>query len=1053
MNIPEFSIRNRLLVNLAVVVLAVWGIWTYLSMSREVFPTLSWNEAYVFTFYPGSSPKEVETLITQIIEEEIQDVKDIDYIESRSSEGRSVIRIVFDESLSMEEVEDAVDELKAEVDKVTDLPPDAEDPEVFEIDSELIWPALIVAISGDLPLNALKEVGEDLKEVLVDAPGVSSIDINGYRDLEIRVEVDPDKLEAYRLTLEEVHRALAAGNLNLPAGTSDIGRQAFIVRTVGEFSSLEEVRDLPLRAHAQGILRLRDVATVERRLERAESYFRVDGKQGVSLTIYKKDESDLIEVSRAVRERTERFEAGLQVPVTIEFREDLSSFVEDTLGVLGNNALIGAILVIGAIWLVLGFRNALLAAFGIPFTFISAFIFMNILGITLNVISLFALVLVLGMVVDDAIVIIENVHRRYEQGIPMRRAAVQGTLQVMAPVASSVTTTALAFLPMLIMEGSMGKFLEYIPKTVAFALLASLMEAFWVLPAHMVDFGSRARGARRPGALFLDRMLPRYRALLTRLIRRKYITAAVALVLFLGAISLASRLDVEFFPEADVNIIYVSIEMAPGTRLDETLRVIEQIESAVKSLPNEELASYVSTVGRSVDPESFRVTVEPHVGQVIIDLESFRNRDRDYREIARDLRERTSDIPGIVSIRFEGPNSGPPAGKPVEIRVRGDDLVRLQELSDLVKARLETQPGVFDIADDLRTGKNELQIHVDEERAALRGITVAQVATTARAALYGIESTEYRGDENEEIDVLVKLKGGDSPSLRDLKRLTIRSLSGELVPLSAVATIESTTGYNTIWRRDLDRAVTITADMDRDVTSPTVVQRAISRDFSDFSTRYPGYVLEFGGEYERTQRSFASMYRAITIAMLLIYTVLVIQFRSLLIPLVVLFTVPFSIIGVVIGLFIMGYPLDIDSLVAILALCGLVVNGSIVLVSFVNETRSRGVPREEAVLEAAGVRMRPILLTNFTTIFGLLPMALGLGGISTTWRPMATSLIWGLAFASFVTLILIPAFYLIGDDLRKRTGRSEKRMEAAEDEESNRVAGSRGSFRFPAGSP
>jgi multidrug efflux pump subunit AcrB len=1033
MNIPEFSVKQRLLVNLVVVVLGVWGILTYLGMPREVFPTLSWNEGYVLTYYLGASPKEVETLITQPIEEEIQDVKDIDFIESSSSEGRSVIRVVFDESLSMEEVEDAVDELKAEVDKVTDLPPDAEDPWVFEIDSELIWPALLVAISGDMPLTALKEVADDLEDVILDIPGVSSIGMQGYRDPEIRVEVDPDKLEAYRLTVEEVQRALAAGNVNLPAGTSDIGRQAFIVRTVGEFTSVEEIGDLPLRAHAQGVLRLRDVATVERGLEKAESYFRVDGREGVSLIVYKKDEYDLINVSKAIRQSTERFKAGLQVPVTIEYREDLSGYVADTLGVLRNNAILGAILVIGAIWLVLGFRNALLAAFGIPFTFIAAFIFMNILGITLNFISLFALVLVLGMVVDDAIVIIENVHRKYQQGMPMRQAAVQGTLQVMAPVTASVTTTALAFLPMLLMEGTIGKFLQYIPKTVAFALLASLLEAFWVLPAHMVDFGSRAREARRPGAIFLDRLLPRYRALLSRLIRRKYITAGTAFVLFLGAIFLAGQLDVELFPEADVDIIYVSMEMAPGTRLDETLKVVDEIESLVESLPEDELISYVSTVGRSFDPQSFRTTVEPHVAQIVIDLESFRKRARGYREIAHELREKVAPIPGIVSIHFEGPNSGPPAGKPVEIRVRGDDLARLKELANVVKGELKTLPGVFDITDDLKSGKNELQIHVDEETAALRGVSIAQVAVTARAALYGIEATEYRGDENEEIDVLVKLKGGDSPSIRELKRLMIRSTSGELVPLSAVADVSSTTGYNTIWRRDLDRAVTMTGDIDREETTPTEVQQAVTKAFPDFSTRYPGYVLEFGGEYERTQSSFASMFRAIIVAMLLIYTVLVIQFRSLSIPLVVLFTVPFSIIGVVIGLFIMGLPMDIDSLVAVLALCGLVVNGSIVLVSFINEARSRGTPREEAVLEAAGVRMRPILLTNFTTIFGLLPMALGLGGISTTWRPMATSLIWGLAFASLVTLIVIPAFYLIGDDLRKKTSWRKKRIKAADD--------------------
>jgi multidrug efflux pump subunit AcrB len=1020
-NIPLFSVRQRLLVNLLVVVLAVWGIWTYFVMPKESFPQVSLNEAYVITFYAGASPEEIENLVTRPIEEEIQDVKDIDFLDSISSEGRSVIRVVFDQNLSDEDLASRITDLRSEVDKVTNLPEGAEDPIVLEINSELIWPVLLVALSGEIPMPALRDVAEDLADAIREVPGVSGVELQGEREEQVLVEVDPARLEAHGLTLEEIRLALAASNLNLPAGTSDRGGQSYVIRTVGQFETLEDVARTPLISTPRGVLRVGDLARVRWGMEETRVRFRVQGRPGLGLIVYKKEDADLIQTSQRVRQTVEAFREGLDVPVKIQVREDSSYYVSETLNILRNNAVLGAILVIIALWLVLGFRNALLAAFGIPFTFLTSFIFLHLLGITLNYITLFSLVLVLGMVVDDAIVIIENVHRRFLEGLPMKQAAVEGTLQVMAPVASSVSTTAIAFLPMLLMEGYMGKFLSYIPKTVAFALMASLMEAFWALPAHMVDFGSRSRTARRPGATALERLRPLYLGFLGSLLRHKARTVAVSVLVLFGAIFLVTRLDVELFPEADIDILYASLEMPAGTSLDVTEQAVAALERAVESLPEGEVSAYVSTVGLLIDPETYRSTRETHVGQVAIDLTPFKTRDRNFRQIAEDLRQRTRDIPGVVSLRFEAPNTGPAKGKPVEIRVRGDDLEMLSELAGAIEDFLATLPGVRDIHDDLQLGKNEIRIEVDEERAALRRVRPAEVARTARMAYHGVTATTFRGKANEEFDIVVKL-AGDDPSPEEIRRLRVRSATGELVPIAAVATLEPSVGYSAIHRRDLDRAVTITADVDRTVTNPVEVQKAVAEHFADFATRYPGYLLEFGGEYERTQSSFESMYRAIAIAMLLIYTILVVQFRSLLYPLVVMVTVPFSIVGVAIGLYVMDLPLDIDALIAVLALCGLVVNGSIVLVSFINEARRRGLERLEAVREAAGIRMRPILLTNFTTILGLLPMALGLGGISPTWRPMATSLIWGLAFASLVTLVLIPVFYVIGDDIRAMAG-------------------------------
>ncbi|MBD3347693.1 MAG: hypothetical protein GF400_00675 [Candidatus Eisenbacteria bacterium] len=1022
MHIGEFSVRQPVLVNLVFAAIIIVGAFTFLNMPAEMLPDVNMNEAVVFVFYPGVSPEEMETLVTKPLEEEIEGVEDVDHISSTSAESRSIVDVRFKPGLSDDEFDKRILDLRAAVDNArSELPDDAGDPEVTPIKLGEVIPVLSVSIGGPVGDTVLREVAEDLRDEILDVRFVKAVDVVGTREREVWVELDADRLDAYRVPIGQVIASLASRNVNIPAGTLDLGQSEYIVRALGEFESLAEIEEHVIASGPTGgQIRVRDLGAVRDTLAERMTRSRLDGEKSVTLWVMKEREGSVVNVVNDVREVVENYDDRLPEAVTFEMRNDTSIEVRDVLHILERNALFGIILVAFILFIFIGLRNAVLASIGIPFSFFAAFILMNAAGVTINTISLFSLVLVLGMLVDDAIIVIENIYRHMEQGLPAREAAVLGTREVLAPVTAAVMTTVAAFMPLLLMSGTWGKFMSVIPKTVTFALLASLVEAFLILPSHMSDFARVARKQNKchPRYLTLTR---RYERLLRLALRRRYRTMGGVIVLAIVALGLVFTLDIMIFQEEDVDQVEVRAQTPVGTRLEITDRAARRIEEIIFDLPDDEFEAVVTRVGFMI--RNYRGELASHNMQFNVDLTDHEGRERSDDEIMEALRKRISaEVPGLTFLSLSRPVQGPPSGRPVEVRVKGEDPARLSAIADEMKAKLATYEGVVDVDDDMTPGKSELRASIVQDEAALLGLSVYDVSSTVRSAFEGVEATKYRGFGDDEVDLIVRLEESDRADLDDLRNLRIVTPAGAIVPLGSVADFSVAAAPAELHRRDGERIVTVTADVSEGTTS-TEVNRRLQAEFAGLSERYPGYRLDFGGEYQETQESFASLLLAFGVAILLIYLILGTEFQSFIQPLIVMFTVPFAFIGVVVGLFVMQYPFTLNAGVAIVALAGVVVNDSIVLVDFIKKRRAEGVSRWESVVEAGCMRLRPILLTSITTILGVLPLAMGWGGVSVTWGPMAASLAWGLAFATILTLFVIPSLFSIVDDIRARFGK------------------------------
>jgi multidrug efflux pump subunit AcrB len=1021
MTIGEFSVRQPVLVNLVMIGVLLVGIFTFFSMPAEFMPNVSMDEAVVWVAYPGVAPEEIETLITKPLEEEIENVEDVEHVISLSSESRCVIDVRFKPGLSDDDFDKRILDLRSAVSAAdARLPDDIRDPVVVPIKMGEVTPIMSISLGGPGSETQLREIAEDLREELLDLKHIADVDIIGEREREIRVELDAARLRAYGVPIGSVIASLSARNLNVPGGTLDAGDSEYIVRAIGEFKSLEDIANHVVLSDPYGRqIRIRDLGAVRDTLADNLTLARLNSERSVTLWVMKEDDGSVVEVAAEARDLVKEFDRRITEDVGFEIRNDTSTVVENSLAVLKRNAAFGILLVALTLFIFIGARNAVLACIGIPFSFFGAFILMNAVGMTINTLSLFSLVLVLGMLVDDAIIVIENIYRHMETGKSPREAAIIGVREVQAPVTAAVLTTVAAFLPLLLMSGTWGKFMAVIPKTVTFALLVSLIEALFILPSHMADFSrvSRKQNTYHPMFLTLTR---KYEVALRRVLRRRYLAVLAIIVLAVISIGLATTLDIRLFEDEDLDQIEVRAQTKIGMRLEDTDVVARKLEAIAASLPADELEAVVTRVGFMI--VNYRGELASNNTQISIDLVDSDSRRRSDIEIMDTLREEMSEIPGLTWLSLSRPVQGPPTGMPVEVRIKGDDLETLRAIAGQIRAKLAEFPGVVDIDDDAKPGKSELRVTVDQERASLYGLTVTDIASALRIALEGVEATKYRGGGGDEIGVVVRLREQDRVDMDDLKRLPIATNTGVTVPLSNVARLTIDKAQAELHRRDGERVVTVTAGVEENTTS-TEVNRFLQQEFSDISVVYPGYRLDFGGEFQATQESFSSLLLAFLVAILLIYAILGTEFQSFIQPIVIMFTVPFAFIGVVIGLLVMRFPLTLTAGIAVVALAGVVVNDSIVLVDFIKNSRLRGVDRWESVVRAGCMRLRPILLTSITTIFGILPLAMGWGGSSESWGPMASSIAWGLAFATVLTLFVIPALYSIVDDVRAHFGK------------------------------
>lgn len=1018
MSIFKLSVKNPVLANMIMLAVIVLGAYSFISLPREEAPEINFNWAFIITLYPGASPEEVEQLITIPIEDEIADVDKINMISSTSSEGRSYISIKFDD-IGDAEFYRLYQDLRAEVDKVTDLPAGAEKPLVFRLNTSTWLPVVSVVLSGDLPESQMKEVADRLKEDILDIENVSKVDVYGVRDRVIWVEADPARLQGYGLSLTQLVNSLQGRNLNLPNGSLKLGREEYLLRTVGEFGRVEDIGKVILRtSNPAGAFRVEDIARVRATYERTTTISRLNGKPSITLNISKKPQGNTIKITEQVKRLLASYRRRLPEGAEVSITYDGSTHIKEILNKLQSNAIVGMILVIGLLYLFLGPRNALFAAVGIPVTFLATFLFLKFTGRSLNGNALFGLVLVLGMLVDDAIVIIENTYRYMQKGMSPKEAVLKGTPEVALPVLASVGTTVAAFLPLMLMSGIVGKFMKIIPIVVSLALAASVFEAFFILPSHIAEWGKgNGRGRDGRGHQLFLKLRRFYVRNLVRVLRRRYWAVLGVLVIALGAGLLVPHLGVQMFAEEDVPFFYVRVEMPMGTRLEETDRVLRSLEKIALTLPKDELKSVVTNVGILEKEDEW--LMRSYVGELVVYLVDKKDRKRSVDAIIADLRERIGRVPGVHSLELAKAPTGPPLGKPFSVKIKGKYFDKLEEIAEIVKDELRRMPGVHDISDDFMPGKKELRVKVDEYRAALVGLNTAQVAWALRQAFEGQKATVFR-DGDESVDVVVKYPEWVRSDYATLENLRITDPQGHSIPFKTVARIVNTRGYSYIKRFDRQRAITISAEVDKRVTSAMEVSRKLKKRFASIEARYPGYKLDFRGEFKEFQEAFNDLGKLFLIGVIIIFLILGAQFKSWIQPLIILFTVPFAFIGAVFGLLVSGYPFSIPSLFGMVALAGVAVNSSIVLVDFINKRRERGMKRWRAIMEAGSLRLRPILLTSTTTIFGLLPMALGIGGKSAVWMPLANTIVWGLMVSTLLTLFIIPSLYAIAGDIARR---------------------------------
>jgi len=1059
-SLPGFSVRQVVLVNLLFLVLIVAGLLAAARTPLDLFPDVSFNRALVMTIWPGASAEDVEKLVTTRLEDEIRKVPGIKESSSFSSQGISEISIEWDEDLAEIEQQARLNELRGAIERTPELPTDAEEPILRELSMAEVQNTAMVALSdvGGVGEFALREVARSLARKLERVPGVRKAEPRGLRDRELRVIVDRDRALQYDLTLLEISDLIRRNNRNVPGGTFEtLGSEEISVRGLGNFLSPADLADTIVGKNVDGThIRLADVARVERGFAHQKTLGRFNGHPSFTIGIAKYKQDDTVEVLDAVKREVEatRLPAGVEAQLTF----DSSIYIGGMVELLRNNLLLGVVFVIFILWFTVGFRNSMLAIVGVPFSFLAAIILFPIFGLTISTMALFGFIMVSGMLVDDAIIVIENIYRHIERGEPLAQAVVTGTEEVMWPVIAAVATTIAAFLPMLLIPGAMGQFMSVLPKTVIACLIASLVEVLIVLPAHYIDWGSR-RSARdssnSPGRRIsrlsqnvrlrvddaISRLRARYLRAQDRILDQRGAFLLFCIAALYGATELQRHVDVDIFP-GGFNQIFVTVIAPVDYGLEPTDAVVRGVERALEPIAHE-FNDTSTTVGQGMTAEG-RSIAGSNRATLFLSFpdtpENLENPERVLQVVQKTLEAyRSANPEGIETLLVTPPRRGPGVGQAVAIRIHAKQYDVAKRLADEAKATLRSLPGVYNVSDNLPLGPRELQVRLDEDRASIHGLTFEDVGFALRASNEGLIPSTFKDPRsNEDIDIRVLLEENQRQSIEDLLDVQIRTPAGYLVKLEDVAEIELTRSYSRLYHRDTDRAVVVYAAVDRAQTTAVKVNRAMQEHMGDVEERYPGVDVVFGGEYEATQRAFADITRVAIIALLAIYAILAAAFRSYTQPAIVMSVVAFSYIGVILGMFIMDYPISMFVLFALVGLLGVVVNDSLVLIDFVNRERLAGNPLRAALRTASSHRFRPILLTTLTTIGGLLPMAIGLSGGSSTFGPFAAAIVFGLAVASGLTLFVVPALYLALEDFQAwlvRSTRSRRTPPAAVSED------------------
>ncbi len=1018
MNIAKFSVKNSVLVNMLMIGLFAFGGLSLLQLPRELNPNVDFNWIFITVVYPGAAPSETENLIVDPIEDEIKDIENISEIQSTSGEGFGFLLVKF-EDMSQSEFHEKLSELKTEIDKVV-LPEDAEDPIVDDFSSSDFQPVIVVNLAFSIPEENAFKIADELEEELIDIPGIAQVQVSGLAEREIWIEVDPAKLNSYHISFEEIALALRIRNLNIPGGNISIGKTEYLIRSIGEYQSVKEIGNTIIRKSPTGeFIKIKDVATVNDTREELQIYSRLDGKQSITFSLSKKSDANSLDTIEEIKLVVDEFRNKVPDGVSFSYTMDNSIYINRILNILRNNALIGMFIIILVLYIFLGKRNAMLASLGIPISFFITFIFMKMTGYSLNGSTLFALVMVLGIIVDDAIIVIENCHRYRLKGYNSVDSAILGTKEVVSPILSSIGTNIAAFLPLILLTGIMGKFMRIVPLVFSLALIASLFEAFFLLPSHYADWTLESKEHKKGDRKFFIRLRKSYRKLLFKVLRKRYYVIGALVVILILSFGVIPLVGVEMFGEEDFDQFKVLLKLPEGTSLEETNRIVTKFEEAAKELPQEPIDHIITNVGLLQANEEW--LVKKNVAQILFQLDPSKTRSVATKDLMKIMQTKVKNISGPVSVEFEEISGGPPVGKDVSIKVQGKYLTNIKNAALALQDSLELIDGVHGITDDFPAGKNEIKIITDEEKAALYGFNIQTVSMFVRSAFGGIKATEFR-DADEEIDVIIKYDVSNRQSLEDVLNLRVTNQTGQTVALRDIVTFEIKPGPTAINRFDQKRTIMVTANIDKKFITIDKVDNKLSGVFQNIEKRFPGVSVKTGGQWEEFSNTFKNIGSLFVLSLIIIFLILGTQFNSYTQPMIILTTVPFAMIGAMLGLLISGNPFSIVSMFGFVALAGIVVNDAIVMITFMNNRRDKKMSANQywkSIVESGQLRLRPIILTSLTTIAGLLPMAFGIGGSSGMWAPLANVILFGLLISTGLTLFVIPCFIAILDDIKR----------------------------------
>ncbi|MGB2705249.1 MAG: efflux RND transporter permease subunit [Candidatus Omnitrophota bacterium] len=1039
MNLPRFSINRPVTTVMIFAGIILFGFISLTRLPQELFPPITYPQLTVVTTYENAAPEEIETLITKPVEEAIGTVSGLRRLKSMSREGLSLVIAEFGWAQNMDF---AALRMREKIDLIKErLPRESQEPLVMKY-NPFEMPIMTLSVTGDRSAQDIREISRRIiKDELEKIEGVASATISGGLEREIIVEVDQGRLQAQKVPLLNVARSVADANLNYPAGTIKESFYEYLIRTLGEFEHVDEIQNIAVKVEKEDmyappeeleegiskgkrLVLLKDVGVVVDTVKERTSYSRHNGEENVSISVQKQAQANTLQVVNRVKKALGDIRTEVPKDIKIKIVYDQSKFIKDSINGVKNAAIMGGILAFLVLLLFLrNVRSAAIVTISIPISVVAVFTLMYMGGLSINMMSLGGLALGVGMLVDSAIVVLENISRHKEQGEERKASAVVGATEVSNAITASTLTTIVVFFPMIFVIGIAGQLFKQLAFTVIFALVASLFVALTLIPllssartGKSVPGPERSRNGKGQKEFALVKI---YEGMLLKFLKHKKRGLLVVLFMFLGSLLLFIPLDKELMPKTDQGQFVIKVDLPSGTRLDVTNMVSKKIEDYLLDLPY--VQDVTSIVGSTRGREAKDVLQRLSSNQAEIRVNLKRKRRIKTPRAVQDVKNAISQFDtGGADIEYVLQESvfraAVEESAPIVVEIKGENMPALIKITEKLMDKVEKVRGIYGVKTDMPKPSPETKIFVDKDRASIHNLSVADIAQTAQIAMKGYIASQLK-EKGQEIDIRVRMREIDRGDFNKLSRLQIHAPSGETVPLFTVARFVRGKGPSEIKRLDQERTIIISANIYRrafkDITRD--INKAIKKlDIPE------DFTIKLAGESEEMAESFGSLRFALIFSILLVYMIMAAQFESFWQPFIIMATVPLSIIGVLIALFVTGTSVNVVALLGVIMLGGIVVNNGIVLIDYLNLLRSRGKSVEEATIEASKARLRPILMTALTTILGLVPMALAIGEGSELRSPLAISVIGGLFIATFLTLWVVPALYLLSHELRMK---------------------------------